>query len=153
MKNARMLLVVAVILGVGQVARAEELSNRDQLRIAVQGICPVTGERLGEHGAPIKVKAGEETVFFCCEGCLKGKINAQHWATVHANFARAQGICPVMKKPLPANPKWTIVEGQIVYVCCPPCGKKIAADPATYLRQIDERYAASLRQAENRDRR
>ena len=153
MKNARMLFVMAVMLGIGQIARSEEPSNRDQLRIAVQGICPVTGEKLGEHGAPIKIKAGEETVFLCCEGCLKGKINDQHWATIHANFAAAQGVCPVMKKPLPENPKWTIVEGQIVYTCCPPCGKKIAADPATYLRQIDERYAASLRQAGNRDRR
>ena len=50
-----------------------------------------------------------------------------------------------MKKELPANPKWTIVEGQIVYVCCPPCTKKIVADPETHLRAIDELYVASLR--------
>ena len=139
-----MLVVVAVIMGIGPAAKGDEPSQRDQLRIAVQGICPVTGEKLGEHGQPIKAKVGEETVFLCCEGCLKGKIDAQHWAIIHANFAKAQGICPVMKKTLPANPKSTIIEGQVVYVCCPPCGGKIASDPATYLRQIDQLYAASL---------
>jgi hypothetical protein len=49
-----------------------------------------------------------------------------------------------MKHDLPDKPKWTIVEGQIVYVCCPPCTKKIAEDPQAVLRQIDELYLASL---------
>ena len=50
-----------------------------------------------------------------------------------------------MKKDLPKQPKWTVVEGQIVYVCCPPCTKKIEADPETYLQKIDELYVASLK--------
>ena len=50
-----------------------------------------------------------------------------------------------MKKELPANPKWTVVEGQIFYVCCPPCTDKIAADPKTYLQKLDELYLASLK--------
>lgn len=143
MKNARMLVAVAAIVAWGQMADAQEPS-RDELRMAVQQICPISGERLGAHGPPVKAKVGEETVFVCCEACLKRKIDAQHWATIHANFARAQGICPVMKKPLPANAKSAIVEGQVVYVCCPPCANKIAADAAAYLRQIDQLYAASL---------
>lgn len=153
MKNTSLLIVFAVIFGVSQVARAEEPMNRDQLRIAVQENCPVSGRKLGKHGKPIKVKVGEETVFFCCEDCRKGKINDQHWETIHAKYAKAQGICPVMKKMLPANPKWTIVEGQIVYICCPPCGKKIAADPTTYLLKVDNFYANSLGQVGKRDRR
>ena len=123
---------------------AQELSERDQIRVAVQEICPVSGQRLGEHGAPIKVKVGEEEVFLCCRACLNGKINPQHWATIHANFAQAQRICPVMKHDLPKQPKWTIVRGQIVYVCCPPCTKKIAAEPEKFLKQIDDLYMASL---------
>lgn len=118
--------------------------SRDQLRAAVQDICPVTGGKLGAMGDPIKVKVGEETVFMCCKGCVKQKIKPEHWATIHANFAKAQGICPVMKHKLPKKPKWTIVEGQIVYVCCPPCTKKIAADPKTYLQAVDQLYSASL---------
>lgn len=156
MKVARMLFVVALLISTGQVANGQNRSpadqeqvKRDQIRVAVQEICPSSGNKLGEHGAPIKVKVGEETVFLCCQGCLKSKINPQHWATIHANFAKAQRICPIMKKELPANPKWTIVEGQIVYVCCPPCTEKIAGDPKTHLRKIDELYLASLRSRQN----
>ena len=83
-------------------------------------------------------------MFFCCQACLKGKIDPKHWAKIHANFAGAQRTCPVMAKPLPQNPKWTIVDGQVIYICCPPCSKKLAADPEPYLRKIDEFYTASL---------
>lgn len=129
-----------------QSAQAQELSKHDRIHIAVQDICPVSGQKLGAHGTPIKVKIGQEVVFLCCKACLKGKVNPEHWAKIHANFARAQRICPVMKHELPENPKWTIVEGQIVYVCCPPCTKKIAADPDTFLQKIDQLYLASLQE-------
>ncbi len=131
---------------------AQEQQQRDQLRAAVQEICPVSGGKLGSMGEPIKVKVGEETVFMCCKGCLKQKIKPEHWATIHANFAKAQGICPVMKHELPKKPKWIIVEGQIVYVCCPPCTKKIAADPKTYLRAVDQLFTASLEAKKQRTR-
>ena len=144
MKKARTLFAVAMVVGMGQVAIGQELSQRDRLRIAVQEICPTSGAKLGSMGAPIKVKVGEETIFLCCKGCLKKQIRSEHWATIHANFAKAQRICPVMKHELPEKPKWTIVGGQIVFVCCPPCTKKIVADPETYLRKIDELYTASL---------
>lgn len=125
-------------------ANCEEVSPRDQLRIAVQQICPVSGQKLGAHGTPLKVRVGKEIVFLCCRGCLNGKVNDQHWRRIHANFARAQQKCPVMNRPLPKNPKWVIVEGHIIYVCCPPCTEKITADPETYLRKVDALYTASL---------
>jgi hypothetical protein len=137
----------------GQVAAAygaetpeEAQARHDQLRIAVQGICPVSGQELGAMGPPVKVTVGEakEEVFLCCQGCLKGKINPQHWATIHANIARAQGRCPIMKKELPEGAKWTVVRGEVVYVCCPPCIKKIAANPDESLRQVDAYYTAYL---------
>jgi hypothetical protein len=37
-----------------------------------------------------------------------------------------------------------VVKGEIVYVCCPPCIKKIAANPDVSLKQVDEYYAAYL---------
>lgn len=144
----------ALVIGAANlfaIAWATELSpqeeaklKRDQIHIAVQEICPVSGEKLGEHGDPIKTKVGEETVFLCCKGCLEEKVSPEHWATIHANFAKAQRICPVMKKELPKSAKWTIIEGQIVYVCCPPCTKKVAAAPERFLKQIDELYTTSL---------
>ncbi len=157
MKYARMLMMVTLVAGVGQIAPGQDQTEqeREQLRgdrvsIAVQQICPVSGQKLGDHGAPIKVTIGEqkEQVFLCCHGCLQQKIDLQHWATIHAHFAEAQRICPVMKKDLPQNPKWTIVEGHVVYVCCPPCTKEIEADPKSFVRQIDQLYAASLKARE-----
>ena len=156
MKIARMFFAVALIVAVGQVVKGydghdhsqegPQPSKREQLRAAVQEICPVSGERLGEHGPPIKVAIGDQGqhVYFCCQACLKGKIDPQHWAKIHANFASAQRMCPVMGKPLPQNPKWTIVDGQVIYICCPSCSKKLAADPEPYLRKLDGFYTASL---------
>lgn len=154
MKTARMLLLLALTVGVGQITLGDDSSGqekiqrqkRDQLRAAVQKICPVSGQKLGDHGSPIKVAVGKdkEEIFLCCKGCLKRKLDPKHWGTIHTNFAKAQRICPVMKHKLPKNPKWTIVEGRIVYVCCPPCIKKIAAAPQKYLPKIDEQYTASL---------
>ncbi len=141
--------VAVFAVAFGSLAGAQELSQSEQLRIAVQQICPISGQKLGEHGTPLKVKIGDEHVFVCCQSCLQGKaVDPRHWATIHANFAKAQRICPIMKKELPANPKWTIVEGRIYYVCCPPCIGKIAADPKTYLQKLDELYLASLKTAQ-----
>ena len=126
-------------------ASAAESPSSDAVRVAVQGICPVSGEKLGSMGQPVKVRIGKEEVFLCCKGCLTRKVQPEHWVTIHTNFAKAQGICPVMNSPLPEKPKWTIVEGRIVYVCCPPCTAKIEADPAPYLKAVDERYAAYLK--------
>lgn len=148
-----MTMTLAMLGLVGQVAAAygaeapeEAQARHDQLRIAVQEICPVSGETLGSMGPPIKVTVGEakEEVFLCCKGCLKGQINPEHWATIHANIARAQGRCPIMKKELPKGAKWTVVNGEVVYVCCPPCIKKIVANPDESLTQVDAYYTAYL---------
>jgi YHS domain-containing protein len=128
-------------------AHAAVPTDHDSIRIAVQGICPVMGKPLGSMGTPIKVKIGEEELFLCCKACRKGQVDRAHWATIHSNFARAQGHCPVMKKPLPANPRWTIVKGQIIYVCCPPCIEKMQAEPETYSAALDKLYLASLKAA------
>ncbi len=153
MKTARMLVVIALVIGFGQATngqgtqqdtQAKIQAQRDQVKMAVQEICPITGQKLGTNGPPVKVKIGEEILFVGSKDSLTQQISTKHWATIHANFAKAQRICPVMKKTLPASPKWTIVEGQIIYICCPPCTKKIVADPKTYVQQVNELYTASL---------
>lgn len=152
MKSFRTIIALSLLtvagFGAQQLVEAQqpqvEGGQRDQLRIAAQQICPVSGQKLGAHGKPIKVKVGKESVYLCCKGCLKTKVNPKHWSTIHANYAKAQGECPVMKKQLPQKPKWTIVDGRIVYVCCPPCTKKIDADPQTFLSKVDALYAANL---------
>lgn len=140
-----MLACVLAVAPMGSAVTAQETSDRNQILIAVQDICPVSGKKLGEQGTPIKVKIGDEAVFLASKECLQGKVNPQHWATIHANFAKAQKICPIMKHELPENPKWTIVEGRIFYVCCPPCIEKITANAKTSLEQLDDLYRTSLK--------
>jgi hypothetical protein len=117
-------------------------------RMTVQGICPVSGQKLGRHGAAVRVKIGKEEVFLCCKACAKGKVDPKHWATIHANLAKAQRICPVMEHDLPKDAKWTIVDGRIVYVCCPPCIKKIEAEPKKYIAKVDILYQEAIKQRE-----
>ena len=152
MKTLKMSFAIVLVVGFVSVAFGAQPADKEakkptseEIRMAVQGICPVSGEKLGTHGDPIQVKIGKEQVFLCCKGCTSGKVKPEHWATIHTNFAKAQRICPVMKKELPTGAKWTVVEGRIVYVCCPPCIKKIEADPKTYLEHVDELYLASLK--------
>ncbi len=144
MKYAAFVSLV-VLASLQSLSIGQELSKSDQVRIAVQKICPVSGQQLGAHGQPITAKIGEEVVHLCCKACLSGKVSPQHWGTIHANFAKAQGKCPVMNKPLPKNPKWTIVDGRIVYVCCPPCTKKIGANPKKYITMVDQLYSMHLK--------
>jgi hypothetical protein len=114
-----------------------EFDAADRLQVMIQQICPVSGEKLGSMGAPIKIAVGEETVFLCCEGCESGEISADHWKTIQSNIAAAQGTCPVMDKAVTAESTSLVVEGRRVFICCPPCGPKIQADPATYFAKID----------------
>ncbi|MGN6546160.1 MAG: efflux RND transporter periplasmic adaptor subunit, partial [Aureliella sp.] len=37
--------------------------------IALQSVCPVTGQKLGSMGKPLPVKAAGQTVYLCCAGC------------------------------------------------------------------------------------
>lgn len=145
MKILATLLAVFLAAATTAAVKAQEQADHDKIHIAVQDICPISGQKLGSMGAPLKVKIGEEKVYICCKGCLQKQVNAAHWATIHKNFATAQGICPVMENKLSAQAKWTIVEGRIFYVCCPPCVDKIAADPKKYVKKLDELYLASLK--------
>ena len=124
--------------------KAESQAHSDQLHIAAQGICPVSGRKLGSMGAPIKVKFGEEEHgFLCCKGCIGKQLNSEHWTTMQANLAKAQGVCPVMGKPVDAGMKSTVVNGRKIFVCCPPCIEKIQADPATFVEKLDSQIAAN----------
>jgi uncharacterized protein with PIN domain len=153
MANVKILCAVMLLAGTANADDSQESAEkakqarRDQLRIAVQEICPVSGQKLGSMGTPVKVALGKEKeeVFLCCKGCAKGKINPKHWATIHTNIAKAQGKCPVMDKALPKNPKWAIVNGRIIYIRCPPCSKKLADTPEPYFEKLDEYYTTSLK--------
>lgn len=50
-------------------------------------------------------------------------------------FIAAQKRCPVMDEPLDAmgGPYKVNAAGKAIYICCPGCAKKVAADPQKYL--------------------
>ncbi len=126
----------------GKFVAAERQAESDKLHIKAQGICPVTGQKLGSMGKPVKVKVGEEEhVFLCCQGCVGKKIDAKHWKTIQTNLANAQGICPVMDEPVDATMKSVVVKGRKIFVCCPPCIKKIKEKPDQYVKWLDEQIA------------
>ena len=127
-------------------AQQAKPTKSDQVRAAIQEICPVSGQKLGAHGEPIKVKIGGEIMFLCCESCKSGKVKKEHWAHIHQNLANAQAKCLVMGKPLPKDAKSVNVNGQIIYVCCPPCIEKIRAAPREHLQQLLKIQTAYIQQ-------
>jgi hypothetical protein len=127
-----------------QAATPSTLTEGDQLQIAVQKTCPVSGEALGKMGDPIKVQVGQQVAFLCCKSCQDKELNAKHWKTIQTNIATAQGICPIMGKPVSADMKSTVVRGQQVFVCCPPCIAKIEADPIPALSKVNANYASHV---------
>ena len=56
-------------------------------------------------------------------------------AAANAPFIAAQKRCPVMDEPLDAmgGPYKVNADGKAIYICCPGCAKKIAAEPQKYL--------------------
>jgi YHS domain-containing protein len=47
----------------------DKLSAADQVAALAQKVCPVSGEKLGEMGTPIKITVKGRDVFLCCPSC------------------------------------------------------------------------------------
>jgi YHS domain-containing protein len=79
----------------------------------------------GDAGPPAAVAAGGDQVR---PGVFK--VTA-----TDTPFVAAQKKCPVMDEPLNAmgGPFKVNANGKAIYICCPGCAKKIAADPQKYL--------------------
>lgn len=154
--SATRLIATTILLTTGQIGWAQTTNSAapkppteiDIARAAIQNICPVTGQKLGDHGQPYKVKVGGEEIFLCCKGCVKQKIDPKHWVAIHKNFAAAQKICPVMEHELPKKAKFAVVEGRVFYVCCPPCIDKIKAKPRDFAKKLDAMYITAYKAAQ-----
>jgi len=46
----------------------------------------------------------------------------------------ANGLCPVMGRPVDADAVTTEYQGQKIAFCCPPCAPKFRADPERYMK-------------------
>jgi YHS domain-containing protein len=132
--------------------------------IESQRVCPVSGKALGSMGNPVAVALGNQTLYVCCQGCVAAveAEPAKYLALVDGTtgtvppgdeevrpgvykvsaadqpFIAAQQKCPVMDEPLNAmgGPFKVHADGKAVYICCPGCAKKVAAEPAKYLQVL-----------------
>lgn len=135
----------------------------EELAIARQKICPVSGKSLGSMGTPAKLRVGEHDVYVCCAGCTDAvkadpqKYLARLTSSVPVKATRAdaaavafQKTCPVMKKPLDSmGGPWKFnVRGRDVFVCCPGCTKAIEREPAKYLAMLPSPPAAKATQTD-----
>jgi YHS domain-containing protein len=140
----------------GKVGGGDQLS--DAVLISLQGVCPVSGQKLGSMGATPKVVVNGKPLFICCAGC-KSKVESspdQYLAKFYgakgeevrpgvfkATLAdtkaiAAQKVCPVMDEPLGGmgTPLKVDVKGKAVFICCAGCAKKLAAESDKYLQQL-----------------
>jgi hypothetical protein len=75
-KSVALLALVLMALGCGEaeavkrdVTFVTKLSEADRKAAVAQKICPVSEERLGSMGLPIKVIADDQEFFICCATC------------------------------------------------------------------------------------
>jgi hypothetical protein len=116
--------------------------------MAVQAICPVTGESLGVDAKPIKLinPDTKEILYVCCEECIKAKPAPKHLEKIRSNYAKAQAHCLVMtENEVTSESKIGVIEGHAVLVCCPPCIKKMQATPEKFLSKLDDLYESFLK--------
>jgi hypothetical protein len=146
-KSLTICLILAIAaMRLSQSVWADDKSaHEDELMIAAQKICPVSGEALGEMGAPFKTQIGDQTFFLCCKDCVGKPIPKENLEKVTANLMAAQGVCPVSGKPLPKDAPSVIVDHRQVFACCKMCPAKIQADPAKYIAKVDELIEKNLR--------
>ena len=122
--------------------------------IRAQKVCPVSGLPLGGMGKPIAVSVGGKSIYVCCASCINAiKENpAKYLAATRAHqvapateadaaAVALQKLCPVMDEPLDAmgGPYRTVVEGRVVYLCCPGCAKKLHANSSVYFEKLASR--------------
>lgn len=51
--------------------QVEFASDADYAAVRAQDRCPVMNERLGAHGRPLKIIMNGQTLFVCCQGCIR----------------------------------------------------------------------------------
>ncbi|MHB1035108.1 MAG: hypothetical protein ACYC35_19805 [Pirellulales bacterium] len=130
------------------------LGASDRAGIARQRVCPITGERLGGMGDPIKVLVDGWPLYLCCQGCI-AKVKNDPAAYLPKAAPRVttpaldesdragiagQRVCPVTGAPLGSmgDPIKVLVDGRPLYLCCQGCLGKVQSDPEEYLRKAGQ---------------
>lgn len=70
---------------------AAPASAADQSAIRAQRVCPVMNQPLGGHGTPLKVSINGDSLFVCCQGCVrKVEANPQEYLAWVANVRQGR---------------------------------------------------------------
>ncbi len=121
---------------------------RQQLPFYPLETCPVSGEKLGEMGAPVDFVYRNRLVRICCKGC-KSKVlkdPAKFVARLDEAVVAAQGpkypltTCVVSGEELGGamgEPIDHVVGNRLVRLCCKGCKKKVAKDPLFVLAKLN----------------
>ena len=112
--------------------------------IAAQKICPVSGEALGQMGAPVKTKIGDQTLFLCCKACVGKEPSKENLQKVTDNLIAAQGTCTVLGNPLPKDAPRSSSTIAKFSSAAKMCIAKIKADPNKYIAKLDEQIEKNL---------
>jgi len=133
-------------------ATLAKLGKDDATEAAIQKFCPIEREhRLGFVGVPVKVTLKGEDVYLCCGDCREAAekdadktLAIAHELTIAGNLAglsaedrklaEAQRFCAVSNESRLGSmgtPAKVLVQGQPVFLCCPPCAKQIKDEAKT----------------------
>jgi len=139
-------------------ARVDREMIADQLPLYPLMTCPISGEKLGgEMGEPIDVLYTNRLVRLCCKMCIKkfeaspDKVIERLNAAVTEQQARNYPLttCPVSGEALEEGEIVDrVVSGRLIRLCCKMCTKKVAADPARFVHEVDMARAKRAREAE-----
>lgn len=128
----------------------------DESKLYPLNTCPVSGEKLGEKGAPVvKVYDGRE-VRFCCEGCVSKfeekkdeyfkKIDAQIVEQQKAHYPT--DMCIVMGQKLePGKTVEYLHNNRLILFCCKGCVESFKKEPEKFLAKLDEAVIAKQKPA------
>lgn len=90
---------------------------------------------LANQGVSAPVIQQQTGTSFVPKGTEQVRAGVYKVTAADAPFVAAQKRCPVMDEPLDAmgGPYKVDAAGKAIYICCPGCAKKIAAEPQKYL--------------------
>jgi hypothetical protein len=143
------ILLIATAMSVAAKPADEDgaTSKRSSLRIAVQKICPISGRELPRDKKLPKWidPATKEELYLCCDKCITNTPDSKHLETIRERQASAQGECLVMENEVSSDSKSQIIGGYRIFVCCPPCFKKVEKAQEKYFSKLDSLHEQFLK--------
>lgn len=134
----------------GYVKKIDEKIIAAQMPYYPLDTCIVAGGKLGSMGEPDNYVYKNRLVRFCCSGCREGfeEDAAAYMAQLDKAAADEQRAaypldeCLVLGNRLGSmgEPAEVILAGRLVRMCCPPCEKKLRAEPAKFIARLDDAW-------------